>query len=127
MTDDEDTETGVAQPFRELVPHLGETPVAPAHGIAAIALSMAVKYHDINTVQDGALYQQYKLEGKNMTPLHLDHVFETAIRMEAHLLGASSRIAKLVVDALEAGVEDAERREIENGEPQTSSGGAPHV
>lgn len=28
-----------AEPFKELVPHLGDTPVAPAHGIAAIALS----------------------------------------------------------------------------------------
>jgi hypothetical protein len=89
------------KPFNELAP-LGETPIAPAHGIAAIALNMALKYHDINVIKDGALYQQYKLEGKNMTDLHLDAVFETAIRMEAFLLGASERIAKLVVDAIAA-------------------------
>jgi hypothetical protein len=87
---------------------IGDTKVAPAHGIAALALNFALKYHDINTVQDGQLYQQYKLEGKNMTPLHLDMVFETAIRMEAHLLGASSRIADIVVEALEAGVAEHE-------------------
>ncbi len=92
-------------PFKGLEP-LGETPIAAAHGIAAIALNMALKYHDINTVQDGALYQQYKLEGRNLHPLHLDIVFETAIRMEAHLLGASERIAKLVVDALVVAVDD---------------------
>jgi hypothetical protein len=51
--------------FKELEP-LKDTPIAPAHGIAAIALNMALKYHDINTVQDGLLYQQYKLEGKKL-------------------------------------------------------------
>ncbi len=84
---------------------IANAPVAPAHGIAALALNMALKYHDINTVQDGALYQQYKLEGRNMRELHLDAVFETAIRIEAHLLGASERIAKLVIDAIEVAVE----------------------
>ena len=80
--------------------HIPDAPIAPATGIATIALNMALRYHDINTVQDGALYQQYKLEGRNMGTLHLDHVFETAIRMEAHLLGASDRIAKIVIDAI---------------------------
>src|SRR5215467_4178159 len=90
------------QQLAELAPG---TPVSPASGIAAIALSLAMKYHDITTVQDGALYQQYKLEGRNLTPLHLDMVFETAIRIELHLLGASERIAKVVVDAIAEGVE----------------------
>jgi hypothetical protein len=92
-------------PLAELAPQLGETPVAPAHGIAAIALNFAIKYHDIGTVQDGALYQQYKLEGRNLIPLDLAMVFETAIKMEMHLLGASERIAKVVVDALAFGAE----------------------
>lgn len=94
-----------AEPFKWLEP-IADTPVAPAHAIAAIALNMAMKYYDIATVQDGALYQQYKLEGRNMTTLHLEMVFETAIKIEAHLLGASERIAKLVVDAIEIAVED---------------------
>lgn len=101
-----DNDTGVSDPFKELVPHIGDTPVAPAHGIAAIALSMSMKYHDIATVQDGALYQQYKLEGKNMIPLHLDMVFETAERMEMWLMGASERIAKVLVDAIAVAVDD---------------------
>ena len=91
--------------FKELEP-IASTPVAPAHGIAAIALNMALKYHDISTVQDGTLYQQYKLEGKNLETLHLDIVFETAMRMEAFLLGASERIAKIIVDAVEIAVDD---------------------
>jgi hypothetical protein len=83
---------------------LGDVPVAPAHGIAALALTLSLKYHDIATVQDGTLYQQYKLEGRNLVNLHLDHVFETAKQMEAFLLGSDERIAKLIIDALE--VED---------------------
>ena len=106
----EDIADTVGEPFKELAPHMGDTPVAPAHGIAAIALSMAMKFHDINTVQDGTLYQQYKLEGKNMRPLHLDMVFETAMKMEAFLLGASDRIAKLIVDALEIRVDEEEAK-----------------
>lgn len=89
----------------EFIPH--ET-VAPAHGIAAIALSMAMKYCDITTVQDGTLYQQYKLEGKNLQALHLDMVFDIAIQIERHLLASSSRIAGLVIDAISSGVDDEE-------------------
>lgn len=92
-------------PLEALNP-IKETPVAPAVGVAALALNFALKYHGINTVQDGTLYQQYKLEGRNMRDLQLADVFETAILMEMHLLGSSERIAKLVVDAIEFAVED---------------------
>lgn len=105
MSENEHTE------FKELVPQLGNAPVAPAHAVSAIALNMAIKWHDISTVKDGALYQQYKLEGKNMMPLQIDMVFETAILMEKFLLGSSERIAKLVVDAITHGVDKAEARE----------------
>jgi hypothetical protein len=108
----------VAAPFKEIADKMGDQPVAPAHGIAALALSMAMKFHDIMTVHDGTLYQQYKMEGKNLTPLHLDMVFETAIQIERHLLGSSDRIAKLVVDAIEFKIEDDEPK---NEEPQSHS------
>lgn len=85
--------------FTDLAP-ISSTPVAPAHGIAAMALSFALKFHGITTVTDGAMYQQFKLEGKNMTPLHLSDVFETAIQIERHLLAGSERVAAMVVDAL---------------------------
>jgi hypothetical protein len=93
--------------FKALEP-IGGTPVAPAHGIAAMALSFALRYHDINTVQDGALYQQYKLEGKNMTGLHLEMVFETAMQMERHILSAPNRLAELVMDAVIEAVDGQE-------------------
>lgn len=85
---------------------IGNAPIATSHGVAAIALSLAMKYHDISTIQDGVLYQQYKLEGKNLAPLHIDMVFETAIRIEQHLLASSDRIASLIVDAVSAIAED---------------------
>jgi hypothetical protein len=93
------------KPFKELAP-MGDAPIATAPGIAAIALNLAIQYHGINTIQDGTLYQQYKLEGRNMRELHIDAVFETAIAMEIHLLGASDRIAKLVVDAIAHGIQE---------------------
>lgn len=91
--------------FRGLEP-LKDAPVATGPAIAAVALSLAIQYYNIATVQDGTLYQQYKLEGRNLESLHLDMVFETAIKMEAHLLGASDRVAKLVVDAISRAVEE---------------------
>lgn len=82
---------------------IGDVPLGTAHGIAAVALSLALKYHDISTVKDGTLYQQYKLEGKNFRELHIDVVFETAIQIERHLLASSDRIAALVVEAVASG------------------------
>jgi len=96
--------------FKDMEP-IKDTKVAPAVGIAALALNMALKYHDIATVQDGALYQQYKLEGRNMRDITLDHVFETAIRMEAHLLAGSERIAALIMEAVIEVTDDEKPKE----------------
>ena len=98
--------------LKDLAPN---TPVGAAHGIAAIALSMAMKYHDIGMIKDGVLYQQYKLEGRNLQPLHLDMVFETAIKIEMHLLGASQRIAQVVIEAIAYG-DEALKDEVEKAE-----------
>ncbi len=101
------------KPF-ETLETIKSTPVAPAHAIATIALTMALKYHDINTVHDGTLYQQYKLEGKNLRELHLDSVFETAILMERHLFGSSDRIAKMLVECIELAVNESESESKES-------------
>ena len=106
----------VGDAFKELAP-MGDAPVAPAHVVASIALNMAMKYHDTCMVKDGALYQQYKLEGKNMVPLHLDMVFADAVKIEAWLLGSSGRIAKLIVDALEVNTEDEPHQVPESPAP----------
>jgi hypothetical protein len=92
---------------KELGP-AADAPIGPNIGIASIALNMAMKYHDINTIQDGALYQQYKLEGRNIPALHLDMVFETAIQIERHLIGANKRVTEVLLTMLaEIGVAEA--------------------
>lgn len=79
----------------------GQIKVDPLTGLATLALSLALKYHDINTVQDGALYQQYKLEGRNMHGLHLDMVFETAMQIERHLASSPKRIISAMFDEVD--------------------------
>ena len=86
--------------FTEFAGSSGDFPVGTAQGIAAIALSMAMKYHSFSTVQDGVLYQQYKMEGKNMETLSIHMVFETAMQIEKHLISANDRISNLIMDAL---------------------------
>lgn len=103
---------------KDLAP-IADTPIAPAHGIAAIALNMALKYHDINMVKDGVLYQQYKLEGKNFRPFTVDEVFETAMRMEAWLLGASDRIAKIVIDCVKDAIIEGEDEPATEEHPES--------
>lgn len=109
-----------ANEMKTLAP-AGDLPLAPAHGIAALALNMSLKYHDINMVKDGTLYQQYKLEGKNFRPFTIDEVFETAMRMEEWLLGASDRIAKIVVDCVKDAIIEVE--DDENAGPDSDGGG----
>lgn len=78
-----------------------DTPVSPATGIALMALSLALKFHEIAAVKDGVLYQQYKLEGRNMVPIELWMVFQTAEEIEEHLLKAPERQAKVFLRTLE--------------------------
>jgi hypothetical protein len=112
---------------KALAEELGEAanaPIGPNIGVASIALNMALKYHDINTVQDGQLYQQYKLEGRNMQNLHLDHVFDTAVRIEAHLIGAHRRVTALLLNAMEdLDVMEAEAKgqPAQEGTPETDA------
>lgn len=100
-----------------------DAPVSPPMGVAMIAFNFALKYHDINTVQDGTLYQQYKLEGKNLHGLHLDAVMETARRIQLHLLTETHEISRLmvegVIDALIAAeeTEGGDALDAELGQP----------
>lgn len=86
--------------------HLPDAPIPSMVGVGAVALQMALQYWNINTVQDGVLYQQYKMEGKNLGGLHLDQVFETAIRMEQHLMRTNERVADMVIQTLEIGMDN---------------------
>lgn len=119
-----DPRTEAFPELAELRQHLPESTMPQAVGIGAIALGMALRYHDINTVQDGTLYQQYKLEGRNMRDLQLDMVFETATRIERHLVGTSHRLSEMVVNlvgeeiARTVGEETLERHGTDSGESE---------
>ncbi len=86
-------------PLLEMPDNLAAEPIPMGVAVGALALNFAMKFYDINTVQDGTLYQQYKLEGKNMEPLHLDMVFEMAKQIEAHLMTTPNRLSSMICDA----------------------------
>lgn len=89
---------------------VADAKIGPMVSIATMALTLAMKYHDINTVQDGTLYQQYKLEGKNFEPLTLGLVFETAMQIERHLVSSNDRIADMLVEMIvQDGADEDER------------------
>lgn len=110
----------VTDDFELLAPVKDKMSMSPATGIAALALNFALKYHDINTVQDGTLYQQYKLEGRNFQNLQLDMVFETAMRIEAHLVTSEERIAAIVIECLETGLDELEAEKSEEASSERS-------
>jgi len=84
--------------------------------VGSIALNMAMKYHGITTISDGALYQQLKLEGKNIQPLHLDLVLSTAERLEMHLMGTQQRLAGMVLDVLMMPADDEDKEAQAGGD-----------
>jgi hypothetical protein len=106
MSDDDVNSKGEEHPFAGLEP-IGDTKVAAGHGIAAVALNMAIKYHDSTVVKDGTMYQQYKMEGRNMRELDLDTVFETAMRIERHLLTAPGRVSKMMEELIADVIDEA--------------------
>lgn len=61
--------------------------------VRAMALTLAVKYHADTVIKDGAMYQQYKLEGRNMRTLNTDMVLETAIVYEAFIREGKVRVS----------------------------------
>lgn len=91
--------------FSSLVPSIGDAPVPTGVGIASVALQLAMQYTNINTVQDGVLYQQYKLENKPMQDLSLQMVFEKALEIEKYLISRNTAVQKLLTDELMGMVE----------------------
>jgi hypothetical protein len=98
-----------------------DLPMSAAHGIAAMAMNFALKYYDINTIQEGALYQQYKLEGRNMRDLHMDMVFHAARQIEAHIISAPSRLTAMFEKDLVGAVQDVLKTAFadSDGDPET--------
>lgn len=83
--------------------------------IRFFALNMAIKYHDSTVISDGVLYQQYRMEGKEMQPLTQDHVIATALRYEIFIrCGENTErmaIIEAVSDQLDKSVADWEPEE----------------
>jgi len=104
-----------ADMVNDLPAALNSAPIGTYPGIAAMALHFSLKFHDINTIQDGALYQQYKLEGRNMCDLHLDMVLRTAAVLEKWMVTANERIGLAVLDDISRAL-DEERADREAGE-----------
>lgn len=95
-----------------------DAPISPATGIAALAMNFALKYHDINHIHDGQLYQQYKIEGRNIAPLSLEWVFETARRIELHIMAAPNRLTDVLLEAVVEGVLNAEEERDVGDDPE---------
>lgn len=79
-------------------------PIPSGVAVGALALNFALKYYDMRLVKDGVMYQQLKLEQKELGTFGLQDVFEIAKQIEVHLLATSDRVASLVVEALVDGV-----------------------
>lgn len=114
-------------PLRPLADISPDTPMTPGIAVASMALTMALKYHDMQMIPDGATYQQYKLEGRNIRSIGLADVFETAIQIEAHLIMANDRIGKMITSALVVQITEDEAEQIisdgpgEVGAPETQT------
>jgi len=88
-------------PIAEVAEHLPDAGINPAHGIAGIALSMALRWHDTGVVKDGAMYQQLRVEGKEIRPMDVHDVLDTAKLFEKHLMDAPNRLSAMVFDVIE--------------------------
>jgi plasmid maintenance system antidote protein VapI len=86
------------------IPGGEDLPINPMVGIGAIALNMAINYLDMTVVKDGQLYQQLKIEGKEIKGVSLETAFHYAKQIERHLMGTSDRIAGIVLDAISHGI-----------------------
>lgn len=83
------------------IPELADTKVSPYIGIAALALNMALKWHDMRLIKDGTLYQQIKLENKPIHEIDMSDILETAHQFEKHLMMSPGRLAKVVLDVVD--------------------------
>ncbi len=77
-----------------------DAPVSPATAIAAVALNFAMKWYDMTTIKDGAMYQQKKLEGANFQYYDFPDVLERAKEIELWILGSPSRLSQAVLEVI---------------------------
>ncbi len=85
--------------------------------IATVALNMALKWHDTSVIKDGTMYQQLRMEGKEIRSLCLDHVFDTAKLFERHIMEASGRLTELTMETINGVLNDLRVEREETDEP----------
>lgn len=86
-------------PIDDLPVEVSSAPLGLTHeeGIRATALAMAVRYHGDTIVKDGQMYQQFKLEGKNMQPTAPLLILQIAMDFERYLRGDYAALADQIV------------------------------
>ena len=75
-----------------------DAPIPIDVAIASVALKMAIDYCGATVVSDGTLYQQYKLEGRNLRKLDLEYVFECADQIERRLMRSPERLMAAIAE-----------------------------
>ena len=73
------------------IEHLEQAPVSASTAIAALAMNFALKWFDMTMVKDGTLYQQYKMEQRNITVIDFPDILKKAAEFEAWLINSDNR------------------------------------
>jgi hypothetical protein len=70
-----------------LTPQIADTPLdlTKDEKLRSMALMLAIRHHGDTVIKDAGIYQQYKMEGRNMQPLNDELVIATAVRYEAFI------------------------------------------
>lgn len=70
-----------------LVPQIADTPLdlSKDEKMRAMALMLAISFHKDTVIKDAGMYQQMKLEGRNMELLTDATVVATALRYETYI------------------------------------------
>lgn len=84
----------------EALAPVADVPLSTSTTISALALNFAMKYHESTIIKDGTLYQQFKMEGRNIEVLAFEDVFVTAAKVEAWLLNGPNRHAALLREGI---------------------------
>lgn len=99
--------------------------------VRSIALTIAQRHCGDTVIKDGVMYQQYKMEGRNMKALDYGDVVKMAIIFERYLYGEFSKgVMENAVNAISTDFADAmekEYRKREKGDPpeEPNSAAAP--
>lgn len=99
------------------LPVIIDGPLPTEIQVRSIALTIAQRHTGDTVVKDGVMYQQYKMEGKNLKPLSYDDVLKAAIVFERYLWGEFSKgIMENAMEATSTDFADAMEKEYQKRE-----------